>query len=91
MTNAGDSLLQQNLIKGVWVLAGLSLGINSFLVKEKVAEIAETLKTLTVASHTLQVNQAVLKRDIDVYGDRLSRLESLTSEMRTRYYAKPNR
>lgn len=52
-------------------LAGMSLGINSYLVKEKVGDINDNLKNMSLAVRTLEVNGAVFSQQINATNNRL--------------------
>ncbi len=51
--------VEQFAFKAVWFVAGASLGVNSYLVKERVTEIGETLKHLTATIQIQEVHNAV--------------------------------
>lgn len=84
-------LLNEHVMRAVWTVAGLLFGFCSFLVTDKVEDIAESMKGLKVIAQQLQIEQAVIKRDVDqsairlnTHQERIYRLESVQAEIRAK-------
>jgi hypothetical protein len=54
--------IQDLIFKGVLTLAGASLSVNSFLVKDKVSEMTASLRSLEGAVRNLEVSDAVSRQ-----------------------------
>jgi septal ring factor EnvC (AmiA/AmiB activator) len=70
--NVRLEIVEKYVMKGIVALAGLSLAINSYLVKEKVAEINLNIKELSISMQKVQISQAVLQSQVDRHEQRLS-------------------
>ncbi len=98
MPPSGVRRLEEYVFKGVLGLAGASLSINSYLVKEKVGEISENLKAMALAIRTLELNGAVTQQQMmamdarvdqnairtDRHDDRLKMLEDVVAKITER-------
>lgn len=84
------TIIQKHVLRGVWTITGILLGINSYLIKEKVGEMTADLKALATMTQSLQIDQAVVKRDVSTINERLNkqsshmdRIDSDMSEIRS--------
>lgn len=84
-----NNFLEKYVVRGIWTIAGLSLGVNSYLVKEKVSEISENLKYLAANMQAVQVQQAVIQKQMENiqekaqgYNERILYLEGSIHELR---------
>jgi cell division protein FtsL len=94
MSDLSNDFFEKYIFKGVLALAGLSLSINSYMVRDKVSEINDNIKKLTSQIQEMQVTQAVIKNQVEsnnsrivVHNDRLQVLEKETDRLQAFFEA----
>lgn len=76
-------LFEQYVFKGAMAVAGISLGINSYFVKEKVSEISADIKAMSLAIRALEVDRAVISQQVTNNTTRLERHHERLMNMET--------
>lgn len=67
------------LYKSLIAISSLSLGINAYLVKERVSEMTESVKELNDRMWAMQIEQAVTRNRVDNNLVRVEIIESILS------------
>ncbi len=90
--------VEDYVFKGILALAGMSIGVNSFLVKDKVGEMTASLRAVEQAVRSLELNGAVAQQqqtamsqrieqnatELERYHDRLHAAEEAIVTLRAR-------
>lgn len=67
------SRIEGLIFRGVLTMAATSIGVNSYLVKDKVAEISADIRSMSISIRTLEVDRAVMGKEMESDAIRLDR------------------